>query len=78
MVCIPLTSRQHVVRRKWVSEHRDWMQSEWSKVLFTDESQFSLACEARLALILREKGPQNNPILVQEKSHSRRSNFGQK
>ncbi|GFS73411.1 hypothetical protein TNCV_1101391 [Trichonephila clavipes] len=34
----PLKARHHVVRRKWDAEHRDWMQSDWSQVLFIDES----------------------------------------
>ena len=42
MVCIPLTSSHHSVRRRWAAEHRDWEQHDWSHVLFTDESRFSL------------------------------------
>ncbi|GFW59259.1 transposable element Tcb1 transposase [Trichonephila clavipes] len=28
--------------RKWAAEHRHWIQSDWSQVLFTEESGFSL------------------------------------
>ncbi|GFW17106.1 transposable element Tcb2 transposase [Trichonephila clavipes] len=42
MVCIPLTPRHRVARRRWAAEHRDWEQHDWSQVLFTDESRFSL------------------------------------
>ncbi|GFX08634.1 hypothetical protein TNCV_4171331 [Trichonephila clavipes] len=35
-------SRHRAARRKLASKYRDWMQSEWSQVLFTDESRFNL------------------------------------
>ncbi|GFW23283.1 HTH_Tnp_Tc3_2 domain-containing protein [Trichonephila clavipes] len=44
MVCIPLTPRHRAARRRWVAEHRDWEQHDWSQVLFTDESRFSPTC----------------------------------
>ncbi|GFV51137.1 HTH_Tnp_Tc3_2 domain-containing protein [Trichonephila clavipes] len=43
MVCIPLTPRHRAARRRWAAEHRDWEQHDWSQVLFTDESRFSLS-----------------------------------
>ncbi|GFX70284.1 transposable element Tcb2 transposase [Trichonephila clavipes] len=49
MVCIPLTPRHRGVRRRWAAEHRDWEQHDWSQVLFTDESQFSLESQYRRA-----------------------------
>ncbi|GFX58359.1 transposable element Tcb2 transposase [Trichonephila clavipes] len=42
MVCIPLTPRHRAARRRWAAEHRDWEQHDWSQVLFTDESRFSI------------------------------------
>ncbi|GFW68983.1 transposable element Tcb2 transposase [Trichonephila clavipes] len=45
MVCIPLTPRHRAARRRWAAEHRDWEQHDWSQVLFTDESRFSLECD---------------------------------
>ncbi|GFW02093.1 hypothetical protein TNCV_4854331 [Trichonephila clavipes] len=36
------TARHRVTQRKWAAEHRDWMQSEWSQVPFTDKSGFRL------------------------------------
>ncbi|GFX55723.1 transposable element Tcb2 transposase [Trichonephila clavipes] len=47
MVCIPLTPRHRVARKRWAAEHRDWEQHDWSQVLFTDESRFSLECSTR-------------------------------
>ncbi|GFX66758.1 hypothetical protein TNCV_3048561 [Trichonephila clavipes] len=46
MVSTPLVARHHTTRRNWAAEHRYWMQSEWSQVLFTEESRFSLKCDA--------------------------------
>ncbi|GFU05057.1 transposable element Tcb2 transposase [Trichonephila clavipes] len=42
MVCIPLTPRHRAARRRWAAEHGDWEQHDWSQVLFTNESRFSL------------------------------------
>ncbi|GFT58957.1 uncharacterized protein TNCV_185751 [Trichonephila clavipes] len=50
MVCIPLTPRHRAAQRRWAAEHRDWEQHDWSQVLFTDESRFSLECDTRRVL----------------------------
>ncbi|GFW43358.1 hypothetical protein TNCV_2924061 [Trichonephila clavipes] len=36
MACIPLTEKHYATRKNWVAEYRDWMQSVWSQVLYTD------------------------------------------
>ncbi|GFT41532.1 hypothetical protein TNCV_3942801 [Trichonephila clavipes] len=51
MVCIPLTPRHRAARRRWADEHRDLEQHDWSQVLFTDESRFSLECDTRRVLV---------------------------
>ncbi|GFV44828.1 uncharacterized protein TNCV_563771 [Trichonephila clavipes] len=33
-VCVPLTARHGVARRNGPSEHRDWMQSDWSRAVY--------------------------------------------
>ncbi|GFW08765.1 dna-mediated transposase [Trichonephila clavipes] len=55
MVCIPLTPRHRAARRRWAAEHRDWEQHDWSQVLFTDESRFSLECDTRRVLVWRDR-----------------------
>ncbi|GFX43427.1 hypothetical protein TNCV_4874471 [Trichonephila clavipes] len=45
-----LTARHRAAWRKWVAEHRDWIQSDWSQVLFKDEYRFSLKCNTRRVL----------------------------
>ncbi|GFW66082.1 transposable element Tcb2 transposase [Trichonephila clavipes] len=42
MVCVRLTSRHRRDRRKWATEHVNWRRNEWSNVLFSDESRFSV------------------------------------
>ncbi|GFS95494.1 hypothetical protein TNCV_814451 [Trichonephila clavipes] len=59
-----LTVRHPAAQRKWAAEHQDWMQSDWVQVLFTDESGFSLECDARRVCVCRGKGTRNNQIFV--------------
>ncbi|GFV14386.1 hypothetical protein TNCV_808181 [Trichonephila clavipes] len=47
------------------------MISDWSLVLFTDESGFTLECDTRRVGMVR-KGNSNNSIFFQEKSRNRR------
>ncbi|GFX03862.1 transposable element Tcb2 transposase [Trichonephila clavipes] len=42
MVCVRLTSRHRRDRREWATEHVKWRRNEWSNVLFSDESRFSV------------------------------------
>ncbi|GFW28116.1 transposable element Tcb2 transposase [Trichonephila clavipes] len=75
MVCIPLTPRHRVARRRWAAEHRDWEQHDWSQVLFTAESRFSLECDTRRVLVWRDRGTRNNPAFVRERSQYRRAGW---
>ncbi|GFX22174.1 transposable element Tc1 transposase [Trichonephila clavipes] len=75
MVCIPLTPRHRVARRRWAAEHRDWEQHDWSQVLFTDESRFCLECDTRPVLVWRDRGTRNNPAFVRERSQYRRAGW---
>ncbi|GFY21326.1 transposable element Tcb2 transposase [Trichonephila clavipes] len=61
MVCIPLTPRHRAARRRWAAEHRDWEQHDWSQVLFTDESRFSLECDTRRVLVWRDRALEITP-----------------
>ncbi|GFT15425.1 transposable element Tcb2 transposase [Trichonephila clavipes] len=75
MVCIPLTPRHRAARRRWAAEHRDWEQHDWSQVLLTDESRFSLECDTRRVLVWRDRGTRNNPAFVRERSQYRRDGW---
>ncbi|GFY01084.1 transposable element Tcb2 transposase [Trichonephila clavipes] len=66
MVCVRLTSRHRRDRREWATEHVNWRRNEWSNVLFSDESRFSIHPDNRLIFIWRERGSRNNPAFVHE------------
>ncbi|GFT92177.1 hypothetical protein TNCV_1973071 [Trichonephila clavipes] len=51
-----LTAIYPAARTKWIAGHRGCMQSDWSQVLFTSESGFSLESDTRLVLVWRESG----------------------
>ncbi|GFX98110.1 transposable element Tcb2 transposase [Trichonephila clavipes] len=72
---IPLTPRHRAARRRWAAEHRDWEQHDWCQVLFTDESRFSLECDARRVPVWRDRGTRNNPAFVRERSQYRRAGW---
>ncbi|GFW90607.1 HTH_Tnp_Tc3_2 domain-containing protein [Trichonephila clavipes] len=41
--CVPFTPAHRRRRSLWCREHRNWKDNEWGRVLFTDESRFSLS-----------------------------------
>ncbi|GFS69439.1 transposable element Tcb1 transposase [Trichonephila clavipes] len=66
MVCVRLTSRHGRDRREWAKEHVNWRRNEWSNVLFSDESRFSVHPDNRRIFIWRDRGSRNNPAFVHE------------
>ncbi|GFX18388.1 transposable element Tcb1 transposase [Trichonephila clavipes] len=46
--CVPLTPAHRRRRSLWCREHRNWRDNEWGRVLFTDESRFSLSSDTHL------------------------------
>ncbi|GFW51701.1 transposable element Tc1 transposase [Trichonephila clavipes] len=74
MVCIPLTPRPVRPEEDGLL-NIDWEQHDWSQVLFTDESLFSLECDTRCVLVWRDRGTRNNPAFVRERSQYRRSGW---
>ncbi|GFU92209.1 transposable element Tcb2 transposase [Trichonephila clavipes] len=59
--CVPLTPVHRRRRSLWCREHRNWRDNEWGRVLFTDESRFSLSSDSHRILIWRERGSRNHP-----------------
>ncbi|GFX57235.1 transposable element Tcb2 transposase [Trichonephila clavipes] len=53
--CVPLTPAHRSWRSLWCREHRNWRDNEWGRVLFTDESRFSLSSDSHRILIWRER-----------------------
>ncbi|GFV73892.1 transposable element Tcb2 transposase [Trichonephila clavipes] len=65
--CIPLTPAHRRRRSLWCREHRNWRDNEWGRVLFTDESRFSLSSDSHRILIWRERGSRNHPSNIIER-----------
>ncbi|GFX48083.1 transposable element Tcb2 transposase [Trichonephila clavipes] len=54
MVCVRLTSRHCRDRREWATEHMNWRRNEWSNVLFSHESRFSVYPDNRRIFICKD------------------------
>ncbi|GFW69710.1 transposable element Tcb2 transposase [Trichonephila clavipes] len=65
--CVPLTPAHRRRRSLWCREHRNWRDNEWGRVLFTDESRFSLSSDSHRIVIWRERGSRNHPSNIIEK-----------
>ncbi|GFU22669.1 transposable element Tcb2 transposase [Trichonephila clavipes] len=65
--CVPLTPAHWKRRSLWCREHRNWRDNEWGRVLFTDESRFSLSSDSHRILIWRERGSRNHPSNIIER-----------
>ena len=66
-VCVPLTPASRRARLNWSREHRNWTLNQWSNVLFTDESRFSLHSDSLRTTVWRERGTRFNPSNIKEK-----------
>ncbi|GFX85145.1 transposable element Tcb2 transposase [Trichonephila clavipes] len=64
---VPLTPTHRRRRSLWCREHRNWRDNEWGRVLFTDESRFSLSSDSHRILIWRERGSRNHPSNIIER-----------
>ncbi|GFV28700.1 transposable element Tcb2 transposase [Trichonephila clavipes] len=65
--CVPLTPAHRRRCSLWCREHRNWRDNEWGRVLFTDESRFSLSSDSHRILIWRERGSHNHPSNIIER-----------
>ncbi|GFT81842.1 HTH_Tnp_Tc3_2 domain-containing protein [Trichonephila clavipes] len=54
--CVPLTATRCRLRLTWSREHALWTPQQWSCVMFSDESRFSLQSDSRRTLIWRASG----------------------
>ncbi|GFX54977.1 transposable element Tcb2 transposase [Trichonephila clavipes] len=65
--CVPLTPAHRRRRSLWCLEHWNWRDNEWGRVLFTDDSRFSLSSDSHRILIWRERGSRNYPSNIIER-----------
>ncbi|GFY03069.1 transposable element Tc1 transposase [Trichonephila clavipes] len=54
--CVPLTATHCRLQLIWSREHALWTPQQWSCVVFSDESRFSLQSDSRRTLIWRAPG----------------------
>lgn len=67
MVVLPLTDHHKRARLAWANDHLHWGDFEWGRVLFTDESRFTLQPDNRRVRIWRERGTRRNPQFAVER-----------
>ncbi|GFW25442.1 transposable element Tcb1 transposase [Trichonephila clavipes] len=65
--CVPLTPAHRRRRSLWCREHRNWKDNGWGRVLFTDESRFSLSSDSHRMLIWRKRESRNHPSNIIER-----------
>ncbi len=56
-----LNNRQHQKRLAWAKDKKDWTAAEWSKVMFSDESTFSISFGNQGPRVWRKRGEAQNP-----------------
>ncbi|GFW35493.1 HTH_Tnp_Tc3_2 domain-containing protein [Trichonephila clavipes] len=71
VVCVPLTRQHHTARLQWCCEPHNWTEQDWTCVLSSDESRFSLSSDCRRLLIWRESSTADRPENIQEKTDIR-------
>ncbi|GFV58914.1 HTH_Tnp_Tc3_2 domain-containing protein [Trichonephila clavipes] len=54
--CVPLTATHCRLRLTWSREHALWTPQQWSCMMFSDESKFSLQSDSRRTLIWKAPG----------------------
>ncbi|GFW33383.1 transposable element Tcb2 transposase [Trichonephila clavipes] len=54
--CVPLTTTHCRLRLTWSREHALWTPQQWSCVMFSDQSRFSLQSDSRCTLIWKASG----------------------
>ncbi|GFW32156.1 transposable element Tcb2 transposase [Trichonephila clavipes] len=72
--CVPLTATHCRLRLTWSREHALWTPQQWSCVMFSDESRFSLQSDSRRTLIWRapqvpvttKRTPLNDTVMVEQ------------
>ncbi len=56
-----LNNRQRQKRLTWAKDKKDWTAAEWSKVMFSDESKFSISFGNQGPRVWRKRGEAQNP-----------------
>ncbi|UYV66553.1 hypothetical protein LAZ67_4002055 [Cordylochernes scorpioides] len=75
IICVPLTPPQKRARKLCCRQHVAWSPDEWRRVMFTDESRFSLNSDSRRVFFWREVETRNNPRNMVERDPYRSQGF---
>ncbi|GFV68263.1 dorsal-ventral patterning protein tolloid [Trichonephila clavipes] len=67
--CVPLTATHCRLRLTWSREHALWTPQQWSCVMFSNESRFSLPSDSRRTLIWRAPGTRYHQESTIERHH---------
>lgn len=65
-VRVPLTKNHRYRRRTWAAIHRRWTRSQWARVLFSDESRFTLQFNDGRIRVWRRPGERYADATVRE------------
>ncbi len=56
-----LKQKHHQKHLTWAKEKKNWTVAQWSKALFSDESQFCISCGNQGLRVWRKRGETQNP-----------------
>ncbi len=59
-----LNNRQRQKHLAWAKDKKDWTAAEWSKVMFSDESKFSISFGNQGPRVWRKRGEAQNPCCL--------------
>lgn len=65
--CITLQPRHRRERLRWCKEHIGWSHQQWSRVMFSDESRFTVMSDSGHQLVWRERGTRYAQQYVHER-----------
>ena len=65
----PLTPAHRAARLAWARRHLAWTRQQWSRVLFTDESRFTMSFNDGRIRVWRRPGERFNDAVVCEHDH---------
>jgi hypothetical protein len=56
-----ITKKNRTERLRWAIEHGDWSQGQWSKIIWSDESEFNLFGSDGIEWVRRPTGTRHDP-----------------
>lgn len=66
-VCIPLTPAHRQARLAWSQRYQRWTREQWGRVLFSDESRYTLSHSDGRIRVWRRPGERFSDVCIQER-----------